>query len=234
MRPLKLVAFDRKLIAKQTRETGPICNCIRFVAKDYKLSSNILENTREVCLSTGRSMLTNFLLTDKLLGYFPVNLDQFEASGNKRDVNRSSGSNRHNNPVKCLDEIETIYVLIIMGLHTTPSHLIRGCEPIQHREIFMFLQLGTSILYPNVRLAILYNTVLTNFSMSYGHLNGTHPSPKITGHAKTEGPFGDIDTWCDPPTHVSAQPQKGSFLSRDVARDPLDRFSSGLSQKTTN
>eukprot|EP00116_Pleurobrachia_bachei_P014665 sb/3474927/ len=43
-----------------------------------------------------------------------------------------------------LDEIETIYVLIIMGLHTTPSHLIRGCEPIatktQHREIFMFLQ----------------------------------------------------------------------------------------------
>eukprot|EP00116_Pleurobrachia_bachei_P015454 sb/3475716/ len=35
------------------------------------------------------------------------------------------------------------YVLIIMGLHTTPSHLIRSCEPIttktQHREIFMFL-----------------------------------------------------------------------------------------------
>eukprot|EP00116_Pleurobrachia_bachei_P018573 sb/3478835/ len=37
-------------------------------------------------------ILTNFLLTDKLLGYFPVNLDQFAASGKKRDVNRSSGS----------------------------------------------------------------------------------------------------------------------------------------------
>ena len=41
---------------------------------------------------TSVSILTHFLLTDKLLGYFPVNLDQFAASGNKRDVNRSSGS----------------------------------------------------------------------------------------------------------------------------------------------
>eukprot|EP00116_Pleurobrachia_bachei_P017232 sb/3477494/ len=41
---------------------------------------------------TSVSILTHFLLTDKLLGYFPVNLDQFAASGNKQDVNRSSGS----------------------------------------------------------------------------------------------------------------------------------------------
>ena len=44
----------------------------------------------------------------------------------------------------------------------------------------------------NVRLTIPYNTVLvrtifTNFSMSYEHLNGTHSSPKITGHAKMLG-----------------------------------------------
>ena len=41
---------------------------------------------------TSVSILTHFLLTDKLLGYFPVNLDQFPVSGNKRDVNQSSGS----------------------------------------------------------------------------------------------------------------------------------------------
>ena len=41
---------------------------------------------------TSVSILTHFLLTDKLLGYFPVNLDQFAVSGNKRDVNQSSGS----------------------------------------------------------------------------------------------------------------------------------------------
>eukprot|EP00116_Pleurobrachia_bachei_P014751 sb/3475013/ len=47
--------------------------------------------------------------------------------------------NRHNNPVKCLYEIETICADYY---GTTPSHLIRGCEPIptktQQREIFIY------------------------------------------------------------------------------------------------
>eukprot|EP00116_Pleurobrachia_bachei_P001523 sb/3461785/ len=38
--------------------------------------------------------------------------------------------------------------------------------------------------------------------------------------------LGDIDTWCDPHTQVSAQPKKGSCLSRALAHDPLDRFTS--------
>eukprot|EP00116_Pleurobrachia_bachei_P014631 sb/3474893/ len=48
----------------------------------------------QMLVSTLGSILTHFLstITNKLLGYFPVNLDQFAASGNKQDVNRSSGS----------------------------------------------------------------------------------------------------------------------------------------------
>eukprot|EP00116_Pleurobrachia_bachei_P008108 sb/3468370/ len=63
-----------------------------------QIDANILENTREIHSKpsgsgakspesqikdlTSVSILTHFLLTDKLLGYFPVNLDQFAASGN--------------------------------------------------------------------------------------------------------------------------------------------------------
>eukprot|EP00116_Pleurobrachia_bachei_P017927 sb/3478189/ len=81
------------------------------------------------------------------------------------------------------------YVLIIMGLHTTPSHLIRGCEPIptktQHREIFMFLQ-GTPILTahtpcPRKQSYILGEWVVTVTT----HLS---PSRLITTKVVTDSP----------------------------------------------
>ena len=60
------------------------------------------------------------------------------------------------------------------------------------RYIWRLVRLRMSIFHPNVRLTILYNTVfgwtvLTYFKRNYEHLNGTHSSPKITGHAKTVG-----------------------------------------------
>ena len=60
------------------------------------------------------------------------------------------------------------------------------------RYIWRLVGLRMTIFHPNVRLAILYNTVfgwtvLTYFKRSYEHLNGAHSSPKITGHAKTVG-----------------------------------------------
>eukprot|EP00116_Pleurobrachia_bachei_P017992 sb/3478254/ len=59
-------------------------------SKTHARSSETLGS--QIMHLTSVSILTRFLLTAKLLGYFPVNLNQFAASGNKRDVNRSSGS----------------------------------------------------------------------------------------------------------------------------------------------
>eukprot|EP00116_Pleurobrachia_bachei_P018584 sb/3478846/ len=56
------------------------------------LGSGAKSPERQIKDLTSVSISTHFLLTDKFPGYFPVNLDHFAASGNKRDVNRSSGS----------------------------------------------------------------------------------------------------------------------------------------------
>eukprot|EP00116_Pleurobrachia_bachei_P017144 sb/3477406/ len=59
-------------------------------------------------------------------------------------------------------------------------------------------------------------------------------SARVSSRETCQLMFGDIDTWCDPHTQVSAQPQKGSCLSRALAHDPLDRFTSRLFPEAAN